>query len=604
MRRYSEQELNRIFTEIAPQRGLMVPVSPGAAAARRPSGPAVGVYLRHSEMLPGTPDIVDRYWSLLRQVPVKGGVGVLASINTLLSEHRSLNRDVHEILGERFLTESLAARVAEQRAAGPAFGVFTRIGCLQLMRHLLVYGNHSLKPPAPDDKALGELALLANEFDHSKAIQNPAKPQTLEMLLSFLPIWDVHNPRDLAYAMTRMHTILTEILPGTDPEVGRLAAKLGINTSSIMVGRLHLNDFVATVFGLFAYGRNVSSPDFAVFDVRKVFSKVGFPPSILNILVRDRALTPSAFRHRLSIGSSHMQKAFREELRRRSFLTGSLALFRQYPLMKLDANRVLILDLELLAELLTAGVYWNIFNSLPANRRETFRELWGRLFEIYAVDLLRDFYPGSSQILTADQKYDGGQVDALLDFGDVVVVFEIKSSLLTEAAKRSGDASKFVFDFERKFVQNQKGAPKALLQLAASCKAVASRKILTAARPARIYPVCVSDEPGVETFFFTNYANEAFQKVVPIGSCIQPVTMMSINELEEVLPYVSANDFSWAELLDFRHRSDGGAYSVHQAVYDLSRAEGVSARRNQAIRTNFDEVWKIISRRFVLPKAG
>ena len=101
-----------------------------------------------------------------------------------------------------------------------------------------------------------------------------------------------------------------------------------------------------------------------------------------------------------------------------------------------------------------------------------------------------------------------------------------------------------------------------------------------------------------------NYANEAFQKAVPIGSSIQPVTMMSINELEEVLPYASANDFSWPELLDFRHRSDGGAYSVHQAVYDLLRAKRVSARRNQAIRANFDQVWKIISRRFVLQKAS
>jgi hypothetical protein len=90
-----------------------------------------------------------------------------------------------------------------------------------------------------------------------------------------------------------------------------------------------------------------------------------------------------------------------------------------------------------LAELLTAGVYWNIFDSLPRNRRESFKELWGRLFEIYGVDLLKDFYPHASGILAADLNYDGGQVDALLDFGQAVVVFESKSSLLTEAARRN-----------------------------------------------------------------------------------------------------------------------------------------------------------------------
>ena len=56
-------------------------------------------------------------------------------------------------------------------------------------------------------------------------------------------------------------------------------------------------------------------------------------------------------------------------------------------------------------------------------------------------------------------------------------------------------------------------------------------------KPARIYPVCVSDEPAVESSFFTTYSNEVFQKEVTAGLGIQPVTMMSVNEVEEILPY-------------------------------------------------------------------
>jgi hypothetical protein len=250
-------------------------------------------------------------------------------------------------------------------------------------------------------------------------------------------------------------------------------------------------------------------------------------------------------------------------------------------------------------------VYWNIFDSLPRNRRESFKELWERLFEIYGVDLLKDFYPHASGILAADVNYNGGQVDALLDFGEAVVVFEIKSSLLTEAAKRSGDRSKLLADFERKFVRNEKGKPKALLQLAASCKAIEGGKIRTAMKPGRIYPVCISDEPAAESFLFTSYANETFEKELPAGSRIRPVTMMSVNELEEILPYVSENLFSWPELLDFRLSgpTPRGAFSVHQAIYDLLREQGLSARRNQAIRKSFDEVWEIIGSRYKPPKA-
>jgi hypothetical protein len=603
MRQYSAEELARIFTAIAPQRGLIVPVSSGAPPPA--SGPAVCVSRRYSEIVPGTTDIEGRYWNMLRQTPVVGGIGMLATVNSFLSEQRSADRRVQKILNDRFLADDLAARLAASDVPGPGFaGVFTRIGCLQLMRHLLLYGNGSLKPAGQSENLLGELALLTNEFLQLDAVKNPAQPETLELLLSFLPVWDVYNPRDLAYALSRIFTILTEILPGSDPEVRRLAAALGTDISKIMIGALPLNDFIAAVFGLFAYGRQLKGPELAIFDVRRIFAKVGFPPGILRKLVADRALTATEFRTRLGGGKPRTRKAFGEELGRRSFLADSLNLFRQNPMLRLDANRVLILELDFMAELLTSGVYWNIFDTLPRERRKAFRDLWGRLFEVYSVDLLKEFYPASSRILSADFTYKGGQVDALLDFGDVVVVFEIKSSLLTETAKRSGSKAEFVADFALKFLRNQKGKPKALLQLAASCKAVDEGIISTAMKPIRIFPVCVSDEPAVESFFFTTYSNEMFQKESSSGVHIQPVTMMSINELEEMLPYVSGNSFSWAELLDFRFNNLTGAFSVHQAIYDLLRAKGLPRSRNQAVRTSFDEVWRIISSRYKPPVAA
>lgn len=143
-----------------------------------------------------------------------------------------------------------------------------------------------------------------------------------------------------------------------------------------------------------------------------------------------------------------------------------------------------------------------------------------------------------------------------------------------------------------------------LLQLAGSCKTVEEGEIGTATKPARIYPVCASDEPAVESFFFTTYSNEMFQKELSTGSRIRPVTMMSITGLEELLPYVSGNSFSWPELLDFRSsKPTAGAFSVHKAIYDLLRANGLPASRNQAVRKNIDEVWRIISSRYK-PLAG
>lgn len=602
MKRYTLEELNDIFAAIAPQQGLLVPRPTGQPL--RPAGPVACVYLRHSEVLPGRRNLESIYWNALRKTPVIGAVKVLAAINSILSEHRASDLDTHRILNERFIEADLLQTVAAQKVEGPGFvGVFTRVGCLQLIRHLLLYGNSAVPLAGRSDKVLGELALLTNEFLQFDPVKTPAQATTLDMLLSFLPVWDVYNPRDLGHTLGRMFTLLTDILPGNDAVVQKLTARLGMDVSRLVIGKVSLEDFIAVVFGLFSYGRQIQRPEYRAFDMRTIFSRVGFPSGILKRLVRDRALTMAELRKRLRAGKPGGRNAFRDELRRRSFLIESLNVFRQRPLLKLDANRVLILDLDFLVELLTSGVYWSIFDNLPVTKRETFRELWGRVFEIYAVNMLREFYPQASRILTADIQYATGQVDALLDFGDVVVVFEIKSSLLTETAKRGGRQSDFLADYQRKFVRNNKGNPKALLQLAESCKAIADGTIGTATRPGRIYPVCVCDEPAVESFFFNTYSNEIFRKDSDMDSRIQPATMMSINEFEEILPYVSDNCFSWSELLDSRFSgTEVGPFSVHQAIYDRLRAKALQPRRNQAIRNKFDEVWAIIRQNYKLPK--
>jgi muconolactone delta-isomerase len=53
--------------------------------------------------------------------------------------------------------------------------------------------------------------------------------------------------------------------------------------------------------------------------------------------------------------------------------------------------------------------------------------------------------------------------------------------------------------------------------------------------------------------------------------------------------------------VELEDRGPGGAFSVHQAIFDLLREKGLSARRNQAIRKSFDAVWRIICSRYTSP---
>jgi hypothetical protein len=271
-------------------------------------------------------------------------------------------------------------------------------------------------------------------------------------------------------------------------------------------------------------------------------------------------------------------------------------------LLQVDDHRVLILDLQLIAELLTQGVYWSIFNSLPSDKRDTFRELWGHMFEVYVTDLLAKFYPRLSGMFWPDVDYKGGQIDVLLDFGSFVLVVEVKASLLTEPAKRSADRGTFVKDFRRKFIENEKGHPKAVKQLAGACRAILEGDVKTASGDGApiIYPVFVSDEPTLETAFMNGYFNDEFQKESEMDDPkVRPLTVMTIDELEQLLTHSSDGDIQWEELLQARfNRKTVQASSVGQTLYDMLVSRGVGVKQNHALKLKHDEFGIILRANF------
>jgi hypothetical protein len=205
------------------------------------------------------------------------------------------------------------------------------------------------------------------------------------------------------------------------------------------------------------------------------------------------------------------------------------------------------------------------------------------------------FYPAGAQFLSTDIKYSDGQIDALLDFGADVFVFEIKSSLLTEAAKRSGDPAVLAQDVERKFVRNERGRPKGVVQLARAIQSIARGTVRTAMAPTRIYPVLVTDESACECLGFNAYLNEHFRQEVGGTGRWRPLTVMSINECEELLPYAANNAFSWAELCETRFdKAEVRPWSVHQAIYDFRHRCGIGVQRNEHLLERFEAIYQNI----------
>ncbi len=175
----------------------------------------------------------------------------------------------------------------------------------------------------------------------------------------------------------------------------------------------------------------------------------------------------------------------------------------------------------------------------------------------------------------------------MLDCTSEVILFEIKSSLLTEAAKRSGDRGAFEADVRRKFVVNERGRPKAVRQMAISSKAILEGKTPTKDTVKRIYPVMVTDEPAVATFGFNTYLDGLFRQEVGADKAIKNLTVMTIDELEEFLAYAVGGKIGWSELLEFRFKKGPPSVSVSQDIYDFRLSRGYEVRRNTTVLQRF-----------------
>lgn len=586
---HTTRQLERIYSEIG-LRSLLIPVSREAAPSPD-LGPRLIVFRMHSELGLEPADPEAAYWDALGQADVTDGIGWMSWINANLSEARVSDQQVHLDLAARFVDPDIMTRIARQRLQGEAASIiFNRVGSLLTIRHLVLFGGASSQ--GWNAYRVGALALLANDFIQNTPVPSDEGLSSLDILLFTAPTWDIYNLRNLGHAMSRMFTILTEILPGADPTVRKLVSQLGIAPEKVDVDGVPLYCFAALVFGLFAYARSPDVPVRVLFNPKQIFAETGFPQEVLERFLNTRARTLDEFRHVLSKGTVVSRSTFSDELKRRPFLIESLRVFRRCPLLKLDSERVLMLDVQFVVELLTSGVYWSIHDELPDAKRAAFKQLWGRMFELYAVDLLAQFYPPMSGILSWNIVYGGGEIDALLDFGDYALLFEVKASLLTEPAKRSADKDSFLADFRRKFVENERRNPKALKQLSRACNAILAGEIQTAkaGQTPIIYPILVSDEPAVEATFMNAFFNDEFQSEGLTDVRVKPLTVMSIDELEQTLCYVADNDFSWIELLDSRFNEHGVCpNSVGQAIYAFIVSKGLTNKQNPALKRKYEE---------------
>jgi hypothetical protein len=412
-----------------------------------------------------------------------------------------------------------------------------------------------------------------------------------------LASWEISNSRDVAYSFGRARILLKTYLASNDSEVVSARKALSLDPANVLVADVPLDEYVTLVTAFYS-ALNVITllhkrRSFRI-DVDTFLSRTKIPRDHFDLFIRNRARTIDDFRQAIAGGGFKTADQLRGALMTDAYIADFRA-FRQTPFVFVDEHAIIPIDVKFVSELLAVGVYWSLFDSLPSMQRPRFAQLWERMFHMYCTDLMRFNYPaGLTDVLAFEVPFANGVADAILDFGADVIVFEFKGSLLTHPAKAERNFDEFEKDFRRKFVETEDGERKGISQLAAAAQAIDEQTLKTAIRPKAIYPVLVCYESAVESFWMNKYDDGIFRSIIGTRDAIPPVTLMSIQELESLLPHLIRDGLTWPEILQRRfHNGTVWPMSVHQALYEWSRGKELPPSRNEfllkAYSDTFDE---------------
>src|SRR5262249_53943830 len=138
-----------------------------------------------------------------------------------------------------------------------------------------------------------------------------------------------------------------------------------------------------------------------------------------------------------------------------------------------------------------------------------------------------------------------------------------------------------------------------------AANAISNGALSSCPAPSQIFPVLVCADKAMECFGMNRYLNQLFQELfVSRPYPIRPLTIVSIDELEQVLPYTADGRISWQEF--FNSRFDGDEVrilSVHQRFYEIQRDRRLEPLRNDYLLKRFDEMWLRIMNQYAHVRA-
>ena len=355
------------------------------------------------------------------------------------------------------------------------------------------------------------------------------------------------------FLMVRSEEFLRRLV---EIEEGRL--RIDANQIFFQATGLTLQDYQHLVFSIFAVYWNCSPQEIVrpdPFTDRSLF----FGPN----LVRD--LTP-LYEKLLP----HICISIDDLKSKAESFTGSkneFLLWRKYPLIKINENRILCIDFGFLLEKFQTGVLWIIRDQLEKQRRgdgQKIISLWGDIFENYAASVITRGIdaqvPPVEQCVTGlkyDQKQNQECTDIAVCSKNTLILLECKSPMLRAETKFSGDFGKFDTELKDKIIEGER--PEKARGVKQLCNAIQSLfhtdeaqrkniKEIDISKVSKIYPVLILSDRTFSVPLMNRYLDSEFERLVKYtdlkeGLDIKSLTVLTIEDLESLELYFSDTPF-------------------------------------------------------------
>jgi len=261
-------------------------------------------------------------------------------------------------------------------------------------------------------------------------------------------------------------------------------------------------------------------------------------------------------------------------------------MFRTNPLLALNENQYVTVNVQWLYEKLGEGIFWMISDLLPNNK--DFRTFFGELYHLYFTNIFRRIFPTTlfQSRLFCDSRHNGERAsDAIVYYPNQLVFFEAKwPTLRMEETMITGSLKSFDKDTDDIIIH---AASQLNQNINNFMTGTLSLEGVDRSQIKSFYPVIVTARYFPRGPLLTSYLLDRIRsKGLLCSPLIRRLEIITIEELEYLEPLVIAGR-TFPEIIDGKQFSQ---YHEYPMIWHIYKINGSKLPLNNYLDSLFKEL--------------